>query len=382
MIQKEINEIRRRLTTDKNCISKIYGCYVNKNKEIVARIDSSMALMPTADAEKYLALFKKTLSGSLGKNLIDIPFSTNQVTDGEEHKLLMKLRDSALADEQSRQQLFQSVINAVGFGDRSYVILLALDKYDVPFKSSEDDAMGVVEDSASDTVFTYLVCSICPVNEGRTELGYFAKDNEFHSCTSPHIVAPPEIGFMFPAFDDRRSNIYNALMYSKDASDSHGEFVDAVFKTEPPMPATEQKTTFNSILAEVLDDDCSFDVVQSVHEQIRERVIEHKETKSKEPLEIGTNDVAFILRSNGVPEEKIEGFKHKCKESFSNNETLNPNNIIDANKFEVVTPQVKITVDPEYTYTLETKIINGRKYILVPAGDGVIVNGVDVNINE
>ena len=32
--------------------------------------------------------------------------------------------------------------------------------------------------------------------------------------------------------------------------------------------------------------------------------------------------------------------------------------------------------------TLETKIINGRKYILVPAGDGVIVNGVDVNINE
>lgn len=381
MTQKEINEIRRRLTADKNCISKIYGCYVNKNKEIISKIESSTALLPLAESEKYLALFKKTLSGTSGKNLIDIEFSTHQVTDGDEHKLLMKLRDSNLDDAEARSELFRKIIDAVNMDGKNYVILLALDKYDVPYKSRGDDALEDLTGD-SDSVFRYFLCSICPVNDGKTELGYFAKEKEFHTCTSPQIIASPEIGFMFPSFDGRASNIYGALMYSKNSDILKGDFIDAVFKTEQPMSAAEQKEAFGSALTEALETECSFDVVQAVHEQIRERITEHQESKNPEPLSLGSSDVASILRTSGVPEAKVEDFKNKCAESFSNAESLNPNNIIDAKKFEILTPQVKITVDPDYTYALETRIIDGRKYILIPAGDGVAVNGVDVSISE
>ena len=123
-------------------------------------------------------------------------------------------------------------------------------------------------------------------------------------------------------------------------------------------------------------------MVQSVHEQVREIVEEHKEQKKNEPLDFTANDVAVILKGNGIAEEKVEEFKSKCTESFGNSPVLNPVNIIDVKKFEVATPQVKITVDPEYTYTLETKIIDGIKYILIPAEDGVTVNGVNVNIER
>ena len=152
MIQKEIGEIKKRLTPDKNCINKIYGCFVNNKKEIISGIECSMALLPLTETEKYLALFKKTLSGTIGKNLIDIEFSTHQVTDGDEHKLLMKLRDSDLNDAEAREQLFKTVIDAVNMEDKSYVILLALDKYDVPFMPKEDEALDGME-SESDTVF-------------------------------------------------------------------------------------------------------------------------------------------------------------------------------------------------------------------------------------
>lgn len=381
MIQKEIGEIKKRLTPDKNCINKIYGCFVNNKKEIISGIECSMALLPLTETEKYLALFKKTLSGTIGKNLIDIEFSTHQVTDGDEHKLLMKLRDSDLNDTEAREQLFKTVIDAVNMEDKSYVILLALDKYDVPFMPKEDEALDGME-SESDTVFKYFVCTVCPVNEGKTELGYFAKEKEFHSCTSPQIIAAPEIGFMFPAFDDRASNIYKATMYSRNTAILQQEFIDALFKTEPPMSAPEQKEAFGNALAESLEKECSFEVMQAVHEQILERIEEHKESKKREPLELGTSDVATILRTSGVPEEKVEDFKKKCEESFSKADSLNPNNIIDAKKFEVTTPQVKISVDPTYSYAIETKIIDGRKYILIPAGDGVSVNGVEVNIPE
>ncbi len=379
MTQREIGEIKRRLTLEKNNISKIYGCFINKNKEKIASIDASLALIPNSEAEQYLSLFKKNFSGSIGKNLIDIELATDFVANGEEHRLLMRNLETSLTDDQARTKLFDTIIDGLTLQDSNYVVLLCLDKYDVPHKTVDALEGG---DNESDTIFTYMLCCVCPVIEGKTALGYIPTDKEFHACTAPQIVGKPEMGFMFPCFDDRRSNIYNALLYTKDAANLHDGFIGTLFKTEPPMSAPEQKQTFSEVLAEVLEKDLSFDVVQTVHEQVREIVNEHNEQKKSEPLDFGASDVALILKGSGIEDEKVEEFKTKCTESFGNSSVLNPTNIIDIKKFEVATPQVKITVDPEYTYTLETKVIDGIKYILIPAEDGVTVNGVNVNINK
>ncbi len=378
MNQKELNEIRRRLTFDKNCIGKIYGCFVNNNKDIISYIEEPLSLMPQTEAERYLGLLKKTLSGSLGRNLVDIVFSTQQVADSDEHRLLMGLRSTSLDDRELRETLYKKIIDAVHFGDSNYIILLAFDTYDVPFKGT--DGLGV-EDS-SDTMFSYFICTVCPVNESKIELGYIAGENAFHNCTFPQTVASPELGFMFPTFDDRATNIYNALMYTKDVGDAHQEFIDSIFNIEPPMPAEDQKQTFQSVLAESLEEDCSFDVIQSMHEQILDRIEQHKESRDPEPLGFSQHEVGEMLKNSGAPKERVESFIEKCSEQFGTETSLNPKNIIDSKKFELVTPQVKISVAPEASYTVETKIINGRKYILIPADEGVLINGVNVRITE
>ena len=320
MIQKEIGEIKRRFTLEKNNISNIYGCFINKKKEIISKIDVSMALMPPSEAEQYLALMKKNLSGTVGKNLIDIPFLTEQVTNGEEHKMLMQNIKSDFKDEDAREKLMQSIIDSISLTeDKNYVVLMCLDKYDVPKRTSE----AVPGERESDTIFTYMICCICPVNEGKTALGYNGASKEFHACTPPQIIQNPELGFMFPSFDDRSTNIYNALLYTKNCANIHEEFIEAFFKSEVPMSAPEQKQTFGTVLAEVLEKDLSFDVVQSVHEQVREIVNEHNELKKNEPLDFGTSDVALILKGNGISEEKVEEFKTKCSESFGNTPVLN-----------------------------------------------------------
>ena len=379
MTQREISEIKRRLTLERNNISKIYGCFINKNKEKISTIEASLGLINNTEAEQYLSLFKKNLSGSIGRNLIDIELATDFVTNSEEHRLLMRNLDTAFEDEEARNKLFDTILEGLTLEDSNYVVMVCLDRYDVPRKTFDALEGGEVE---SESVFTYMLCCVCPVHEGKTALGYVPADKEFHSCTSPQIIGKPEMGFMFPCFDDRRANIYNALLYTKDIANTRGSFIGTLFKTEPPMSAPEQKETFSQVLAEVLEKDLSFDVVQSVHEQVREIVEEHKEQKKNEPLDFTANDVAVILKGNGIAEEKVEEFKNKCTESFGNSPVLNPVNIIDVKKFEVATPQVKIMVDPEYTYTLETKIIDGIKYILIPAEDGVTVNGVNVNIER
>lgn len=378
MNQKELNEIRRRFAPDKNNIGKIYGCYVNSNKEIISYLDESLGIMPELETERYLGLFKKALTGGLGKNLIDIVFSTQQVHDSDEHRLLTSLASSELKDADARERFYQKVIEKLDMEDSNYLILLAGDTYDVPHRGKDDE----IQADASDAVFKYMICAVCPVRDGKPGLGYFSGENEFHGYTANQIVAPPELGFMFPTFDNRASNIYNALFYTKNIAQIHHEFIDAVFHTETPMSADEQKETFKSVLTDSLENCCSYDVLQAVHEQIRERIEQHKERKDPDPLDITAREVGDILQSSGVPENQIQTFQEKCGEEFGDGAVLNPCNIIDSGKFELVTPQVKISVDPEYSYMVETTILNGRKYILIPADEGFEFNSVEVKISK
>ena len=376
MNQKELNELRRRFKLDHNSISRVYGCYVNGNREIISRMDASLGLMTQEEQEMYLGLLKKSLSGSLGRNLIDIVFSTQQVAGSEEHRLLQTLRLSSLQNAAAREALYRKIIDAIDMQDRNYLILLAADTYDVPHKGSDDE----VQADASDRVFQYFLCSICPVKDPEMELRYSNEQKEFHSASTGHIALAPELGFLFPAFDDRAANIYNALFYSKNAALLHQEVIDAVFCVEPPMSAEEQKNVFSTALGDTLQEDCSYDVVQSVHEQLRGRIEEHKESKDPEPLELSVQEVGEILAGSGVPGEKVEAFRAECRRQYGEQAALNPKNIIESKKFQVNTPEVKISVAPEFSYMVETRVIDGRKYLLIPADEGVEVNGINVSI--
>ena len=312
MNQKELSELRRRFRPERSAVSRVYGCYVNGSGEIISDLDESLGAMPQEEAEKYLGLLKKALSGTLGKNLIDIVFSTQQVMDSPEHRLLTGLRDSALKDGALRQDFYRKVIDALDMGGNNYLILLAHDVYDVPYRSRDDQDQA----DASDQVFSYLVCCVCPVKEGKPELGYFPGENEFHSCSAGQVVSPPELGFLFPAFDDRAANLYNALFYARKPEELHQEFIDAVFHTEPPMSAAEQREAFQTALTEALGEDCGMEVVQGLHEQLRDRLEQHKESRDPEPLAVTAKEIGAILLDCGVEEEKAAAFQEKCGQQF------------------------------------------------------------------
>ena len=375
MNQKEISELKRRFKLGKNAISRIYGCYVNAQKEIVSYLDEPLGRMPEEEAEKYLTLLKKALSGALGRNLIDIVFSTQQVADSDEHRRLMALRDSKLKEVEVRQEFYQSVIDSLDMGDSNYLILLAHDAYDVPHRGKDG------EDRADEgaTVFSYIVCCVCPVKDGRLELGYCPGENEFHNCAASQIVSPPELGFLFPAFDDRAANIYNALTYARKPDELHQEFLDAIFHTEPPMSAGEQREAFQAALREGLEGACGLEVVQAVHERLTAKIEEHREAKDPEPLAVTAKDVAAILRDSGAEDGQIAAFCEKCGELFGEDAALSPANLIDSKRFEVKTADASISLDPEHSYLMETRIIDGKKYLLIPAGEGLEVNGMPVD---
>lgn len=375
MNEKEVAELRRRLRPEKNNIAHIRGCYVNEKREIVSQFNQSLHLAGGEEAEKLLAILKRTLSGALGKNLLDICFETAQVVDSDEHRLLMALRDTALRDEEVLATFYQKAIEAVDLPGE-YFILLAHDTYDVPYRAKDGQRL----DDAASEVFSYILCSICPVKLTKPALSYHVTDQQFHNQTAQWIVAPPEMGFLFPAFDDRSTNLYNALYYSRDITQIHEAFVSAVFHSAIPMPATEQQEVFQSLLGECLADACSLEVVQAVHSQFCAMVEENKENKEQPPLALTKQTMGQVLAACGVAPPHIEAFEQQYEAAFGADAALNPQNLMEIKQLQVRTPEVTIQVNAEGRHLVTTRVIDGIKYILIRANDEVQVNGIAIQI--
>ena len=367
---KEVAEIRRHIRRDRSNMTAIYGCYVNDNKEIVSEFRSSTGMMSENEGDKYFGLMRKALSGTIGKNLIDISFRTSQVMDSPEHKLLMELRQGNLDNEELRMTFYRKVMETVSL-NQSYLILLGCDNYDVPFKKE-----------GHEETFKFLLCAICPVKLTKATLHYVPEEKIFHDGGLTHVVASPELGFLFPAFDDRATNIYNALYYTRSVKESQDAFADAIFHTQIPKPANTQKKSFEAILSNALAEECSMDVVQTVHEQLAQRIELHKESKVPEALLVSKEDVKEVLAGCGISDAHMAKFSLEYDEIFGFDADVYPKNIIDEKRFEVKLPDVSIKIAPDRTDLIETRVIGGVKYILINAEEDVEVNGVSIHIQD
>jgi hypothetical protein len=375
MNDKEIAVIRRRFRADRSNISKIRGCYVNEENEITSEFYESLGLMAPEHVEDILSRIKKIFSGTPGKNLLEVEFSTQQVLESPEHALLTTLRKSSLADDESIKVLYEKIRSAVTV-DGAYLILLASDTYDIP-SFAEDDA----EQDESTESFSYFVCAICPVKLTKPTLGYHTHENKFCKIRPDWAVSAPEIGFMFPAYENRGANIYKTLYYTRSASDNQSDLVTSLFASDIPMPATEQKETFQTLLSETIADDCHIDVVKAVHTELTDIIEEHKNTKKEDPLVINKETVRNVLETCNVPEERIQAFEERFDEEFGEQTEISPLNLV-TKQIEIHTADVSIKVNAERGDVIQTRIIDGVKYIMIRADDSVEVNGVRIAINQ
>jgi len=391
MNAKETAEIRKRLTADRCGISRVRGCCVNDKKEMISTFDLPLGMMYQDEVEKLLGIIRKALSGKIGRNLLDISFTNKQVLEGEDHKLLMTLRKdggmSESADRTSAQsgenggiggqsdpakELYSRIVASYASSD-PYVILLASDSYDVP-RFHKD---GAVDEDSSE-VFSFLICAICPTKLTKPALGINTIDNRLQSIKPDSVICPPEVGFMFPAFTDRRTDIYSALYYTRSVKDNHAELPESLFGFTLQMPAAAQKETFNELLSDTLSENCSLELVQEIRTEIAGMMKEHKESKESDTLTLRGATIGKVLEELDVPPEKVKCFTERFDSEFGDNAELIPENIIAAKKLELRTPDVVIKVNPDRPELVTSEIINGQKYILIKANEGVELNGVRI----
>lgn len=373
MINSEILEIRKQFKHENCAITKFSGCYVNGEKEIKTRFIESFLGMPEEETFKYFEIFKKTLSGTIGKNLINLDFPTDTEFEGGTQEFLMRLRDSELRDEALVDEFYNKVIEMYEYTG-NYLILLMYAAYDVPGKSSDNLMM----DDASDEVYRYILCSICPVKLSKPGLSYHEETNEIHKRIQDWVVGAPENGFLFPAFNDRSTDIHSILYHSKNSEELQMNFVDQLLGCQVPLSAGGQKETFQSLIRETMGEECNYEVIRNIHENLNEIIDEHKMKEIPEPLTLDKAEVKNLLKESGVEEEKLKNFEQQYEEMAGVNSTLLAANIANTRIFEVKTPDVVIKVNPERADLVETKMVDGRKCLVIEINDQVEVNGIFV----
>lgn len=371
MTKQELSEIKK-LLTPKNCsITRICGCYVDGEKNKKTELKQAFLALPEEEMFKYFEILRKTLSGTLGKNLLTLDFPLASEEEGGTQEFLLRLRDSKLKDDALLEEFYDRIIANYEYVG-NYLILLVHDAYDVPGKTSD----GLEMEDASDEVYEYILTCICPVDLSKPGLSYDAAENTFRNRIRDWVVGLPDAGFLFPAFNDRSSDIHSTLYYTKDAEELKEGFVDQLLGCPLPLTAGSQKETFQTLIEETLEETCDIEIVKNIHDKLAEMAEEHKEEPT--PLALDKNEVKTILASSGVANEKLEQFDRRYDETAGERTSLLASNIINARTFEVKTPDVVIKVNPERTDLIETRNINGRDCLVIALDGSVMVNGINV----
>ena len=371
MNKKKVLEIRKQFTPANCAITRIAGCYVDHEKNKKMESKSAFLSLPEEEAFKYFDIFKKTLSGTMGKNMLNMEFPIDQEMPGGTQEFLMKLKASKLEDDMLLEEFYDKVIATYEYAENYYIILIHA-MYDVPGRSSDNMEMF----DASDEVYEYLVCSICPVSLSKAGLSYNAESNCIQDRIRDWVVDMPDKGFLFPAFNDRSTDIHGVLYYTKKSEDLQPELIEQLLGARMPMSANTQKETFQMLIEDTLGEDGDYETIRNIHDTLNDMIEEHKE--EQEPLQLDKTDVRKVFEKSGVSSEKMECFDQNYEETAGEKTSLLATNITETKKFQIETPDIVIKVNPERADLIETRVIDGRQCLVIAVDDHIEVNGVNV----
>lgn len=301
MTKKDILELKRRLKKNECTFTKMTGCYVDGEKNIVLTFSETFLNLEEEEFYKYLEIAKKTLSGTVGNNLLELNFPLEAEEPGGHQQFLMGLRESKLKNEELLETFYKQIIDTYDYAG-NYLILLFHDAYDVMTKTSDNNKLD-----ESEEVYEYILCSICPVTLSKPGLGYREDENRIGVRERDWVVGVPENGFVFPAFSDRSTDIHSVIYFTRNAKEPRPEFMEEGLGCPSKQTATEQKATFHSIIMSALpsEDDETNDIILEIQDSLN-TLIEVQEAENpgyEEPMILTNDTIQEILNENDVPEE-------------------------------------------------------------------------------
>ena len=398
MQRKDLLELKKRFKKDDCTFTKVCGCFVNSEKNILLEFRETFLNLNDDDYFKYLEITKKVLSGTIGNNILRLDFLNDEEGISNKQLSFMQLKKSKLEDSELLDNFYKSIIDNYDYPE-NYLILLFHDVYDVITKTTDN-----LKTDESDEVFEYVLCAICPVSLSAPGLSYYEEENKIKSRLRDWVVNPPINGFVYPAFINRGADVNSVMYYTKNTKDIHPELMEDILGCLTKKTSALQKDEFQSIIKDSIstDEEESNMLYMTIQENLNNMVEDYKSMSDDtdyKSIKLTKSDLQNILIDSGIPKEDVTKVESYYEESFNDDLPL-ANSLIDkrtikANeqfkKEKALKKQVKLLknqleevnsknsidedydivlqVKPEKASEIQSKIIDGQEYILIPVNE-------------
>ena len=414
MNKKEVMEIKRRLKKEGCTFTRMCGCYVDAEKNKVVNFGQTFLNLEDEEFYKYLEIAKKVLSGNIGNNLLTLDIPLEEEAAGGRQQFLMGLRESKLKSEELIDRFYDLVIDSYDYAG-NYLILIFHDAYDVMTRTTDNNKLD-----ESEEVYEYLLCAICPVSLSKPGLGYRADENRIGPRIRDWVVGAPDTGFVFPAFNDRTTDIHSLLFYTRDTKEPHSEFMENGLGCGSKRTATEQKNLFSHIVKHALgdDDENSNDVLLDLQQKMSDYMEEQDVLFDEETgVILEGAELEKLMSDTGISDDAASSIKEAYTEKFSNQmpevahlidqKTLEANARVreeealraeveelkqqvalhhadnaDDTDDTIKTYDVILRVKPEKVPQIKSQMIDGQKCLVIPMDENehAAVNGVNTTV--
>lgn len=367
MNRKELSELKSQYQLTDCSISRISGCYVDGDKQKVSTYSNLFLNLPEEDLHKYFEIFKKVVSGGINKNILNMKF----IEGSSSPDIFHKIRKSELKNEDILNEFYDNVIENYDYTG-NYLILLIHQTYDVPAKATDGADLD-----ESEEIYDYIMCCICPVKLSKPGLGYIQDENSFHNQKQNHIVDMPEVGFIFPAFNERTSDDTSLWLYSKSKKEFPETLINNVLQCSSEIPAEQQKAIFKAIIEDTMEN-CDVSSFNCISNKINELVEADKENGTVSVL--NKDSIRKIFEESDIPKDKLERLDSVYEEYEEVDGKLFVSNLID-NNIKIESDKTTINVKTKNSDIVGFKEINGKKYITIEVNESeVTMNGINVKL--
>lgn len=328
MRKKDILELKKRLKKNYCTFTKICGCYVNGEKNILLNFRENFLNLEEEEYFKYLEIAKKVLSGTIGNNILELSFPLDENLENQKQLSLMQLKKSQLKDDVLLQDFYKSIIDNYDYTG-NFLILVFHDAYDVITKTTDNAKID-----ESEEVYEYILCAICPVSLSEPGLRYFEEEKKIKARIRDWVVDAPALGFVFPAFINRSSDVNSIMYYTKNAKDPHPELMENTLGCYSRQTATIQKETFQTIIKDSIntDEKKADKMFMEIQENLNTIIDDYNETnddKDGEPITLTQKEIQNLLIESGVPEEATAKIEKSYVDNFGEDLPL-AENLIDS----------------------------------------------------
>ena len=421
--KRDVLELRRRMTKKSCTITRLSGCYVDGNKNVKLKFSQAFSDLGEDTFYKYLEIAKKTLSGSLGNNLLELNFQRGD-TANERQRSLYALKASGLKEPEMLDRLYEQIIEYYECSG-NYLILAFHDKYDVMARTSDRKKLD-----ESSEVYEYIIVSICPVDFSKPGLSYREEENRIDACDRFWMVGAPEIGFTYPAFADHGADSSAVLYYVKTGKDSQPEFVEGVLLCEPKRTAGEEKSAFKEVVQDAFEDpQQGQSVFLKVQKQLSDLTMPDPDGEDEAPpISLTKTMMREVMEQVDMPKEAREIIQEAFEDRFGDTPPQ-AQNVVDPKLVEESTQRIRtleletevtglkeelkaqskelseartaaqaamaanpsveggedisiaLRVTPQKAKKIHAQMISGVKYLVVPLenGDSTQINGVEMD---